>query len=153
MTREDIFYQLIESIYDVSRSTSLYESVPRTYGTDDELYMVEAHTINLIGEKVHTNTSELAKLTNKTKSAISQMVDKLLKKDLVLKNKNPTNSRETIIELSEKGKQAYQYHKELDKTEYALILDRLDQYSTEDFIKFIEIASIVNDNIKKSIKK
>ncbi|MEY8757785.1 MarR family winged helix-turn-helix transcriptional regulator [Peribacillus frigoritolerans] len=151
MKREEVVYQLMESIYEVSRSTSSYESIPRKYGTEDELYMVEAHTINLIGEKIKTNTSELAKLTNKTKGAISQMVYKLVKKDLVLKYKNPTNSREVIIELSEKGKQVFQYHKKLDKMEYTKILNQLDEFSTEDFIKFIKISSIVSDITRKGI--
>lgn len=70
----------MESVYEISRNTTAYESIPRKYGTDDELYMVEAHTINLIREKVKTNTSELATLTHKTKGAISQMIDKLIKK-------------------------------------------------------------------------
>lgn len=152
MKREEVVYQLMESIYEVSRNISSYESIPRKYGTDDELYMVEAHTINLIGEKIKTNTSELAKLTNKTKGAISQMVYKLIKKDLVLKYKNPINSREVIIELSEKGKQVFQHHKKLDKMEYTKILNQLDEFSTEDFIKFIKISSIVSDIIRKGIK-
>lgn len=50
MTREEVFSELMESLYEVSRNTSLYESIPRKYGSDDELYMVEAHTINLIGK-------------------------------------------------------------------------------------------------------
>lgn len=151
-TREQVFNELIESIYEVSRSTSAYESIPRKYGTEDELYMVEAHTINLIGEKSKVSPSYLANLTNKTKGAISQMVDKLLKKGLVIKYKNPTNNREVIIELSDKGKQAYKYHKELDQIEYGRMLSRLNQFSTEDLINFTKIASVINDHVKNLIQ-
>ncbi|MCR8928831.1 MarR family transcriptional regulator [Priestia megaterium] len=151
-TREEIFNELIESIYEVSRSTSAYESIPRKYGIEDELYMVEAHTINLIGNENKVSPSHLAKLTNKTKGAISQMVDKLLKKDLVIKYKNPTNNREVIIELSDKGKQAYKYHKELDQIEYGRMLSRLNQFSTEDLINFTKIASEINDHVKNLIQ-
>lgn len=153
MKRDEIIFQLMDSIYEVSRVTSLYESVPRKYGTDDELYMVEAHTINLIGERVKTNTSELAELTKKTKGAISQMVNKLKKKDLVIKYKNPTDSREIIIELSEKGKQVFEYHKELDKIEYTKILNQLDEFTTEDLYKFIKISSIISNITMKSFEK
>ncbi|MFP3886099.1 MarR family winged helix-turn-helix transcriptional regulator [Priestia filamentosa] len=152
-TREEIFNELLESIYELSRSTNAYESIPRKYGTEDELYMVEAHTINLIGENKKVSPSQLVKLTNKTKGAISQMVDKLLKKGLVIKYKNPINSREVIIELSDKGKQAYKYHRELDQIEYGKILSRLDQFSIEDFINFMKIASVVNDHVKSSTRK
>ncbi|KGR83054.1 MarR family winged helix-turn-helix transcriptional regulator [Lysinibacillus boronitolerans] len=152
MTRDEVFFELMESIYEVSRITSIYESIPRKYGTDDELYMVEAHTINLIGDKIKTNTSELTQLTDKTKGAISQMVDKLVKKGLVLKYKNPANNREVIIELTEKGQQVYEYHKALDKMEYAKILNRLDEFSTDDFEKFIKISSILSDITRESLK-
>ncbi|MCS1392211.1 MarR family winged helix-turn-helix transcriptional regulator [Lysinibacillus boronitolerans] len=152
MTRDEVFFELMESIYEVSRITSIYEGIPRKYGTDDELYMVEAHTINLIGDKIKTNTSELTQLTDKTKGAISQMVDKLVKKGLVLKYKNPANNREVIIELTEKGQQVYEYHKALDKMEYAKILNRLDEFSTDDFEKFIKISSILSDITRESLK-
>ncbi|WP_280166050.1 MarR family winged helix-turn-helix transcriptional regulator [Priestia aryabhattai] len=151
-TREEVFNELIESIYEVSRSTSAYESIPRKYGIEDELYMVEAHTINLIGKENKVSPSHLAKLTNKTKGAISQMVDKLLKKGLVIKYKNPTNNREVIIELSDKGKQAYEYHKELDQIEYGRMLSRLNQFSTEDLINFTKIASVINDHVENLIQ-
>ncbi len=80
------------------------------------------------------------------------MVDKLVKKGLVLKYKNPANNREVIIELTEKGQQVYEYHKALDKMEYAKILNRLDEFSTDDFEKFIKISSILSDITRESLK-
>ncbi|GHI01131.1 MarR family winged helix-turn-helix transcriptional regulator [Neobacillus kokaensis] len=148
MNREDIFYELMETLYEISRKISSYESIPRKYGTDDDLFMVEAHTINLIGNHQHTNTSELARLTNKTKGAISQMVDKLIKKDLAVKYKNPTNQREVIIELTEKGKKVYNFHKELDQDEYSQLLNKLGQFTAEDFSTYLKISTILRDNIK-----
>lgn len=144
MTREEVFFELMETIYELSRKISSYESVPRKYGTEDELYMVEAHTINLIGSIGQTTTSELAKLTNKTKGAISQMVDKLIKKELVVKQKNPLDNREIIIELTEKGTTVYEFHRELDKIEYARLLSNLDAFSKEDFLTYIQISSLIN---------
>ncbi|MGG1658310.1 MarR family winged helix-turn-helix transcriptional regulator [Brevibacillus sp. NRS-1366] len=148
MTREEVFFELMETIYELSRKISSYESVPRKYGTEDELYMVEAHTINLIGNKVQTTTSELSKLTNKTKGAISQMVDKLIKKDLVVKQKNPLDNREVIIALTEKGKTVYEFHRELDKMEYGRFLSKLDKFSTEDFHTYIQISSTIIQGAK-----
>lgn len=143
MTREETFSEMMEALYEFSRFMSSYESVPRKYGTEDELYMVEAHTINLIGSKTHTTITELTELTRKTKGSVSQMVDKLVKKDMVIKNKNPKDNREIFIELSDKGKVVFQYHKQLDKDEYKKILNKLGQFSTEDFAKYKEMASIL----------
>ena len=149
MEREKIFFELMETLYELSRQISAYESIPRKYGTDDDLYMVEAHTINRIGDLGQTSTTELARLTNKTKGAISQMVDKLIKKDLVVKYKNPSNQREVIIELTEKGKIVYEYHRQLDLKEYSLILKKLDKFTTQDFKNFISISKAILNNSDK----
>ncbi|MCH6264941.1 MULTISPECIES: MarR family winged helix-turn-helix transcriptional regulator [Neobacillus] len=149
MKKEEIIYELMESVYDLSRQISSYESIPRKYGTEDELYMVEAHTINLIGNKTQTTASELANLTKKTKGAISQMVNKLIKKGLVLKSKNPIDKREYILELTEKGKMVYDFHYQLDKAEYTKILNKLHQFSEEDLLVYIKISSILSENTSK----
>ncbi|MEH7224724.1 MarR family transcriptional regulator [Bacillus sp. JJ1566] len=149
MDREKIFYDLMEAAYEISRVIHSYESIPRTYGTDDELFMVEAHNLNFIGDIGQTTTTEIAQLTNRTKGAVSQMVDKLVKKGLVVKYQNPDNKRELIIELTPKGKVVYDFHKELDKREYAKHLKNLEQFSTEDFQKYIMISKIIADQTEK----
>jgi DNA-binding MarR family transcriptional regulator len=82
----------MESLYEVSRYINLYQSQPRTYGTEDVLYMAETHLIQIIGKIGKTTITELAKKTHKTKSAISQTVDKLNAKDIVAKGKNPDDN-------------------------------------------------------------
>ncbi len=149
--REEVFNELMETLYETSRLISSYEGIPRKYGTDDELYLVEVHTLNLIGDQGKTNTTEIAEMTNRTKSAVSQMVDKLLKKGLVEKYRNPDNHRELIIELTPKGKIVYQYHKVLDKRNYGRNLRYLTQFTTEDFQKYITISKILNSKITEDL--
>lgn len=144
MDKEEIFYELMETIYETSRLISSYENIPRKYGTEDELYMIEVHTLNLIGDQVKTTTSEIARIKNCTKSAVSQMVDKLIKKDLVVKYRNPDNYRELNIELTPKGKLVYEYHKKLDLEEYRKYLKNLEQFSAEDFQKYITVLNVIN---------
>ena len=151
MDREEVFNELMETLYETSRLISSYEGIPRKYGTDDELYLVEVHTLNLIGDQGKTNTTEIAEMTNRTKSAVSQMVDKLLKKGLVEKYRNPDNHRELIIELTPKGKIVYQYHKVLDKRNYGRNLRYLTQFTTEDFQKYITISKILNSKITEDL--
>ncbi|MDW0118497.1 MarR family transcriptional regulator [Sporosarcina thermotolerans] len=148
MEREEVFFELMETLYEVSRFISSYESVPRKYGTEDELYMVEVHTLNLIGDKIKTTTSEIATITNRTKGAVSQMVDKLVNKGLAVKYKNPNNNREVIIELTAKGSVVYDYHKELDKEEYEYHLSKLNQFTTDDFKNYIMISRSIIDQAK-----
>ncbi|WP_010676654.1 MarR family winged helix-turn-helix transcriptional regulator [Bacillus timonensis] len=149
--RVETFNELMETLYETSRLISTYESIPRKYGTEDELYMVEVHTLNLIGDMKKTNTSELAEITNRTKSAVSQMVDKLIKKELASKYRNPHNFRELIIELTPKGKIVYEYHKNLDKEEYGKYLKNLGYFTNEDFQKMITFLKIYNNGISNSL--
>ena len=144
MEKEKIFHELMETLYETSRIISSYENIPRKYGTEDELYMIEAHTLNLIGDKIKTNTTEIAEMTNRTKSAVSQMVDKLIKKKLAVKYRNPNNYRELTIELTPKGKLVYEFHKELDQKEYARHLNNLEQFTAQDFQKYITILNVIN---------
>ncbi|WP_342513353.1 MarR family transcriptional regulator [Sporosarcina sp. FSL K6-1522] len=148
MDKEKIFHEMMETVYEYSRKINAYESIPRKYGTEDELYMVEAHTINLIGDKVQTNISELAELTNKTKGALSQMVDRLIKKGMVIKSKNPLDNREVIIQLTEKGKVVYDFHKKLDKLEYRRLLKDLPEFTAEDFLKYTQISTVLLNGVK-----
>ncbi|QQP10351.1 MarR family transcriptional regulator [Lysinibacillus agricola] len=144
MDKEKVFYELMETIYETSRLISSYENIPRKYGTEDELYMIEVHTLNLIGDQVKTTTSEIAEIKNCTKSAVSQMVDKLIKKGLVIKYRNVDNYRELNIELTPKGKIVYEYHKNLDLEEYRSHLRNLEQFTTEDFQKYITVLNLIN---------
>jgi DNA-binding MarR family transcriptional regulator len=147
MDREDVFSELMETVYKVSRKVSAYESIPRKYGIEDKIYMVEAHTINLIGNEKHTTASQLAMVTNKSKSSVSQIIDKLIKKDLVTALKNPEDNRKLILKLTDKGRHVYEYHKKLDKKEYDILLNKLDQFSTEDFLHYIKISTVLLENI------
>ncbi len=151
MKREEVFNELMESLYESSRFIHQYESMPRKYGTEDELYMVEVHTLDLIGRYKKMTTSEIAAINNRTMSAASQMVEKLIKKDLAFKYRNPTNHRELIIELTEKGKIVYDYHKRLDEVEYDKHLDNLQEYAIEDFQLFIRISEMINRGMEKSV--
>lgn len=152
MNREEVFKELMETMYESSRLIHLYESIPRTYGTEDELFMVEVHTLDLIGRHGKITTSEIAEINNRTTSAASQMVEKLIKKDLAFKYRNPNNQRELIIELTEKGKIVYAYHKELDAVEYHKHLKTLEEYTIEDFQVFIQIAQVINRGVEKSFE-
>lgn len=151
MIRKVVFYELMEMLYETSRLISSYESIPRNYGTEDELYMVEVHTLGLIGDHKRITTTEIAELTNRTKSAVSQIVEKLVKKELVLKYRNPYNHRELIIELTEKGKIVYEYHEQLDESEYGKHLKNLKEYTAEDFQTFTEIAKVFNGGLERAL--
>ncbi len=140
MDKNKLVYSIMDTLYELSREISEYESIPRQYGTDDEIFMVEAHTINLIGENSSITISEIAKMSNKTKGAISQMVEKLINKEIVFKVKDSSDQRRVFLNLTEKGKRIFDYHKKLDEKEYSKIIKKLNHFTYDEFETFYQIA-------------
>lgn len=151
MKKEESFSVLMESIFELSRAYYDYQSKPRKYGTDDELFMVEVHLLNLIGEDNKINVTRLSRKTNRTKGAVSQIIDKLVTKGLVNKSKNPYNNREVKLELTEKGKKVFHYHQYLDKEKNENILSELPDFSTTDFKKYIAITNTIRKHTRKMV--
>lgn len=151
MKKEESFNVLMESIFELSRAYYDYQSKPRKYGTDDELFMVEVHLLNLIGEDSKINVTRISRKTNRTKGAVSQIIDKLVNKGLVHKSKNPFNNREVKLELSEKGKKIFHYHQYLDREKNEGILSELSEFTSNDFKKYIAITNTIRKHTKKMV--
>lgn len=145
MEREQIFDDLMEVLYKISRDFYAYDSVPRKYGTNDLLYMVEAHTIKIIGKKESIGVTDIANITGKTKGAVSQIVEKLAEKKIIIKEKDTEDNRRIKLALTEKGQKIYKFHKELDKENYRLILDKLGNISADEFLICNKILVKINE--------
>ncbi|ASF19926.2 MarR family transcriptional regulator [Staphylococcus saprophyticus] len=147
MTKKTTFLKAIDQLYETAHLLNQYENIPRKYGTDDELYMVEAHMINLIGVNKVMNISEIAKQMNRTKSAASQKITRLVQKGLVVKNKSTHSSREVSIELTDKGEKVFQYHQALDSNVYNTYLEKLETYDTKDFENIEHFLNMISENL------
>lgn len=152
MSREHTFNELMDTLYDTSRLIHAYGSIPRTYGTEDKLYMAEVHTLDLIGRQQKTTISEIATMTDRTVSAVSQIVNKLVAKDFVHKYRNENNHREFLLELTTTGESVYHFHQNLDNIEYSKHLENLHMFNEEDFKNFIQIAQKINMRTKRVIE-
>ena len=80
MNRLDMFYELMETQYELSKILFKYQTTPRKYSTDEEIYMMEMHLLNMIGYNEGISVSELATLSKRTTGAISQKINILQKK-------------------------------------------------------------------------
>lgn len=151
MSRLKIFFKLMELQYEVSRLSFKYQNTPRKYSTDEDLYMMEMHLLNSIGDNEGISMSELAKISNRTLGAISQKINKLGKKGFVEKKINKTDPKVRNIFLTPKGKQAFFYHKELDLKNYTNLLNKLPDFTTEDFNKMIALNKLIIKSISKEV--
>ncbi|WP_279626318.1 MarR family winged helix-turn-helix transcriptional regulator [Desulfofustis glycolicus] len=85
----------------------------RNYGTDHPLYLAEIHMIKSIKENEGIHVTGLADMLGVTKGAVSQIIKKLERKGMVVKDTDPRNLSRLVLKLTLKGKTAYMYHEKM----------------------------------------
>ena len=152
MKRIELFTHLMDDLFAFGQVSEMNQNLPRTYGTDDVLYMAEVHMIRDIAAYEGITVTELARLNQKSKSAVSQLVDKLVQKGLIEKKKHPEGNRRIALYITEKGKTVNNYHSRLDRREYEKVLTKLNDYTDEDLQKIIDFIHIVSSGNEKAIR-
>ena len=149
MDRFEMFGKMVDAFFEGSRILYKYDKLPRKYGADVELYMSEMHTLDLIYKNEGTTVTNLADITKKTKSAITQLTNKLEKKGLIRKLRNDANYKEVNLVLTELGKKTCIFHKSLDKKKLERAVGYVKNYSVDDLQKCYEIFTIITRTINK----
>lgn len=152
MERIELFTQLMDALFAFGQTSEINQNLPRTYGTDDVLYMAEVHMLRDIAGNEGITVTELAQMNSKTKSAVSQLVDKLAQKGLIEKKKHPGGNRQVALFLTEKGTVVNNYHTKFDRREYRQVLSKLSDYSDQDFQKILEFINIISSGNKRAIR-
>lgn len=94
-----------------------------TCGAGQSPSLAETHTIAAVGQYEHLNITQLAKLQGVSRSAASQMVSKLVKKELLCKKPSPQTENEVVLTLTEQGRAVWEAH----RRQHARLQDRLEQ--------------------------
>lgn len=136
---------IIHKFEKVMNKYNTLEKKPKYYGTEDLLYKAEVHTIDAIGKNNKINVTELAAYLGITKGAVSQMVDKLIKKGMVDKKQISNTENEVSLELTEKGILVYKGHEEYHKEFYSEISKRLGYLSAESMETYYDILNILEN--------
>lgn len=152
MVKLEIFTQLMDKLFEFSSISGVNQNIPRTYGTTDVLYMAEVHLLRDINNMENATVTRLAESHRKSKSAMTQLVNKLEKKGLVKKCRNQ-GSRHIFLTPTEKGKLVAKYHDTLDAKEYSQLLMNLTDYTEEEFEKITRFIQIIIDGSEKAIKE
>jgi len=152
MDKYNAYKNLVEIIYEGTRVINKYQSQPRNYGTDITLYMAEVHILAMIFEQEGVTVSELAENTNKSRSAITQTVNKLEKKDLVRKERNPEYHKKINLFTTDIGRETCLFHNDLDHTNYEKTLKSLEDFSIEEFERLGKLYRVISDHIKLEIE-
>lgn len=125
----------------LQKSLYKYMNTPRTYGSDDTLYMREVHFIDELG-KANTllNAEELAVRLDITHGAVTQLTERLEKKGYVYRDKNPMDNRKISRGLTEKGENLYHLHQVFDEKAFSRISSKCEDFSSGELEIFIRIS-------------
>lgn len=149
MERKKVFEEVIHVLNNATRYAKKYESIPRNYGTDEILYTEECHAIDMIAKNEMISITQMAKTMGKTKSAVSQLMDRLVKKEMLEKLPHPDNDRGLILKLTEKGRRVFECHAAFDEYYYGKLFENLSDFSTRELSTYIEIQKEINRWIMK----
>lgn len=142
MDKEKLFEQSKDLTLKIASFLMLKNRKPRKYGTDDLLYTSEADMIDLIGKSEPISATDIARIQNITKSAVSKTITKLRNKELVKQITDQNDNRKMNLELTSKGKEVYNFHKNIDDTVDEYLKIQLEKCSEDEIKAYIKIARI-----------
>ena len=100
MTAEKEIAHLINQLYTVETLMKVFHRDPHSY-CGVTLYDCEAHTLEKIAENEGLSQAQLTRMTFRTKGATSVMVDKLIQKGLVYRDRPEKDRRQCLLRLTE----------------------------------------------------
>lgn len=111
-----------------------------TNGADVPLHLSDTHTIVAIGKNTNINIAKLSRLQRVSRSAVSQMVSKLVKQGLVEKKISPETENEVILTLTENGKKVFYAHERAHQWLRAKLTSIFEKYPEDTIDTLMKIG-------------
>ncbi len=153
MTKHKVFINFAETFNRIINKFISIEKKPRDFDTGDLLYPSEIHNIEIIGRNPGINVTNLAKTLGVTKGAVSQIVNKLERKNLVEKSRDNNNEKEVILKLQKKGEIAFKGHESFHAKFYSEIMDEVDDMTPEQVVFFQNILVKIDKYLSTYMKR
>ena len=146
---------VVEAFKRVVKKWQKLEKKPRKFGTGIDLHSSEINLIEMIGENEGLSVTDMARLLDITKGAVSQTLKKLESKGLVRKDEDPTNTSRILVELTPRGREAFkaheQWHEAMDGgfRKYFIGLSDEKILFLKEFLQMFETFLDVREKVKK----
>lgn len=150
-------------MYDYQKLSELMERIGNKYNQFENkkhrnyggvtLTHREIHTIACIGDHPGLNLTTLAARQGITKSAASQMINRLRKKELVTKKMSTNSEAEIEIALTSIGEIVYTEHQEYHKNANNQFLNLLEQVPEETAKQMEEVLVAFDQALDSWIEK
>lgn len=150
MVRPSDLLKISEAWIRVLNKMEAHERSPKDFGSGDLLHCSEIHTVMAIGKNPDINLTNLSQLLGITKSAISQMVSRLAKKDLVEKHRDPANDKEVLIRLTPRGTIAYLGHEQHHAKIYARMQQNVGDLTEDELALILRFLAAIETTVDES---
>jgi DNA-binding MarR family transcriptional regulator len=131
------FEEMMPVLREFGRAMAKHALVDRKafdFGMDMDLFPAEIHMLTTVAMQEGVGVTALAEEFGTTKGAVSQLVAKLVKKGLLVKEQDPEHGARVVIRTTELGQIASDnhlaFHREHDK-EFLEYMAQLDEASYE----------------------
>lgn len=112
----------------------------------------ELHCIDYIGKNAECNVTKLSDAFLMTRSAISKLSKKLIKKNLIESYQKPENKKEVYFRLTDLGKELYDLHEKVHIQLHERDKDILDNIGDHDFLSIMTFICQYSQHLDKEIE-
>ena len=144
-----IYDGILQKLEKVIVMTESMHTPSLSFGTGVLMHTKEIHTVQAIGRRSGINVTKLAEQAGVTKGAVSQTINKLVRKGLARKTHAPGNEKEVILELTDLGWVGFQNHEKFHMD----TLDIARQYYGDRLKSKLERINLAVDDIYKMLNE
>ena len=152
-----IIKDLIGKFQATARKYCQSETSPIRVNEDVTVSTREVHMIQAIGDSKNIGVTELARVFGTSKSAASQLVSRLAKKEFLKKRPARANNKEVRLVLTELGWEAYKAHARIHRDDMAYLEGRLQTFSLSQIavtaVMFEALDEIMAQRLAKQIRE
>jgi len=135
--------KILQKLEQIITKMESMHTPPLSFGTGMLMHTKEIHTVQVIGRHSGINVTRLAEHTGVTKGAVSQTINKLVKKGLVQKTHAPGNDKEVVLELTDLGWTSFYNHEKFHMD----TLDIAREYYGDQLVSKLKRIDLAIDDI------
>ncbi|MDO5416554.1 MAG: MarR family transcriptional regulator [Lachnospiraceae bacterium] len=144
--RADMLYEFVMMYHNYIYNRHSYEK--------EQFNMLEIHILSYIDDSPGVTSTELAKIWHKSKSAISQVIKKLIDREYIEKRYKDGNEKSAFLYVTERGRHISSIHKAYDVADITQTTAYLiEQCSAEDLDAFYRILGKYNELLKSELEQ
>ena len=133
--------QVVGKFFDVLKEMSDTEKIPKECGNGKQVYSAEINFLKTIEGTSEMNAVELSHKMNVTRSAVTQMSNKLEERGFIERYGKPDNKKEKFFKLTEWGKNILNDHERKHREaneKMCNYLSNLDNEQRDTLVEFLD---------------